>query len=73
MPEQMQEGIREELEEGEEIVWVGRPMTEIVFKKACLAFYLGILLAVVGVVGITVGVVVGHQVALLVGRAWAAS
>jgi Zn-finger nucleic acid-binding protein len=65
VPEKMQEGIRKELEDDEQIVWVGRPMTEIVMKKARFAFFLGIAMAVVGVSAMVVGAAVGHQVVLL--------
>jgi hypothetical protein len=64
VPEKMQDGVREQLEKDEEIVWAGRPMLEILLKKAKVARIVGIVMLFVVGGGVTAGFIFSDTVPL---------
>jgi hypothetical protein len=64
VPEKMQDGVRDSLEKDEEIVWVGRPMLEILLKKAKVGRIVGLVLGPIVIGGIVAGFIFSETVPL---------
>ena len=64
VPDKMRDGIEEQIEEGEDIVWVGRPVVEILLRKAKIGRIVGVVMFLIAVGVIVTGFVVSESVPL---------